>query len=74
VFDTVQAQVTDRTFRPGARYPLQGRSVAVFKAVPPVRERRGVGWHAQAGTTHREPALAHELRGQVAENPPDESL
>ena len=29
-----------RAFRSGARYPLQGRSVAVFKVNPPVLERR----------------------------------
>jgi glycogen operon protein len=40
LFDTIDTQTPPRTFRPGARYPLQGRSVAVFKVNPPVLERR----------------------------------
>src|SRR5581483_6184269 len=38
LFDTIDAQASERPFRAGARYPLQGRSVAVFKVTPPVRE------------------------------------
>jgi glycogen operon protein len=40
VFDTIDALTPQRTFRAGARYPLQGRSVAVFKVTPPLFERR----------------------------------
>jgi glycogen operon protein len=40
VFDTVEAQSITRTYRSGARYPLQGRSVALFKVTPPILERR----------------------------------
>jgi glycogen operon protein len=40
VFDTVSALTPERTYRAGGRYPLQGRSVAVFKVIPPIRERR----------------------------------
>jgi glycogen operon protein len=40
VFDTIDAHAPARTYRAGARYPLQGRSVAVFKVSPPVLERR----------------------------------
>jgi glycogen operon protein len=40
VFDTVGATMPERTYRAGGRYPLQGRSVAVFKVTPPIRERR----------------------------------
>ncbi|HEY7169608.1 MAG TPA: glycogen debranching protein GlgX [Vicinamibacterales bacterium] len=40
VFDTISATTPERTYRAGGRYPLQGRSVAVFKVVPPIRERR----------------------------------
>jgi len=40
VVDTFEPQTPDRSFRAGGRYPLQGRSVAVFKVTPPVRDRR----------------------------------
>jgi isoamylase len=40
VFDTFDAQADERVFKPGSRYALQGRSVAVFKVTPPIRERR----------------------------------
>jgi len=38
--DTVSATIEERTYRGGGHYPLQGRSVAVFKVIPPIRERR----------------------------------
>jgi glycogen operon protein len=40
VFDTDQPHSPDRAFKPGSRYPLQGRSVAVFRVIPPIRDRR----------------------------------
>jgi isoamylase len=40
VFDTVDPRGADRIYRAGGRYPLQGRSVAVFKIPTPHRERR----------------------------------
>ena len=40
IVDTIEERVSGRVFRPGIRYPLQGRSVAVFRLVPPLRERR----------------------------------
>src|SRR5262245_57384774 len=40
IFDTVDAQFEEREFRPETAYPLQGRSVALFKVNPPLRERR----------------------------------
>jgi isoamylase len=40
VFDTFDAQSSPRTFRSAARYPLQGRSTALFKITPPLVERR----------------------------------
>ncbi len=43
VFDTFDAHAADRSFRPGMRYQLQGRSVAVLKVGAPIRERRRVG-------------------------------
>jgi glycogen operon protein len=46
VFDTVSAQLPDRRYGAGLSYPLEGRSVAVFKVVPPVRERRHGFWPA----------------------------
>jgi glycogen operon protein len=61
VFDTVQEKVAERTFRPGVRYPLQGRSVAVFKAIPPIRERRHVSTEEKSAVMRPEPALANDL-------------
>jgi glycogen operon protein len=58
VFDTIDAQVVGRTFRPGSRYPLQGRSLAVFKVTPPLRERRRTSFAARAAAV--EPAAASE--------------
>jgi glycogen operon protein len=40
VFDTFEAPGTDQIYTPGGAYPLEGRSVALFRVVPPVRERR----------------------------------
>jgi glycogen operon protein len=40
VVDTFEPHAPDRSFRPGGRYSLQGRSVAIFKATPPIRDRR----------------------------------
>ena len=47
LIDTSEAQPGERAFRPKVRYPLQGRSVAVFKMIPPLRERRRVTAAAQ---------------------------
>src|SRR6516162_7641833 len=40
VFDTFDPHARSASFKQGARYPLQGRSVAVLKTVAPVRNRR----------------------------------
>ncbi len=40
VFDTIDAQSPVRAWKGGSAYPLQGRSVAVFKVSPPLFERR----------------------------------
>jgi isoamylase len=40
VIDTFDGEPAEWTFQSGTRYPLQSRSVAVFKVTPPVRERR----------------------------------
>jgi isoamylase len=49
VFDTFDAALPDRSFRPGMRYQLQGQSVAVLKLGAPIRERRRpVARHAAA--------------------------
>jgi glycogen operon protein len=42
VFDTFDPHGVDRLYRAGARYPLQGRSVAVFKFLSPLRQRRRI--------------------------------
>jgi glycogen operon protein len=46
--DTIAEHTAERPFKPGIRYPLQGRSVAVFRLIPPLRERRRVLARAQA--------------------------
>jgi glycogen operon protein len=38
--DTAEEQTAERVVRPATRYPLQGRSLAVFKVIPPLHERR----------------------------------
>jgi len=40
VFDTCDPHGNDRMYKAGARYALQGRSVAVFKFLSPLRQRR----------------------------------
>ena len=40
VIDTMTPRTPERAFRGASRYPLQGRSMAVFKMTPPIRERR----------------------------------
>jgi len=42
VFDTFDPYARGAIYKPGGRYPLQGRSVAVFKMAAPPRERRRV--------------------------------
>ena len=58
VFDTFETRGSDRMFKPGARYPLQGRSVVVLKVRSPLRERRRVSdaAHAPARETNVAPA------------------
>jgi glycogen operon protein len=46
--DTSEEQPGERAFRPKVRYPLQGRSVVMFKMIPPLRERRRVTAAAQS--------------------------
>ena len=43
VVDTFEPHAPDRSFHPGGRYELRGRSVAIFKVTPPVRDRRRKG-------------------------------
>jgi isoamylase len=38
--DTFEGKPPDRRYKGGVRYPLQGRSLVVFKMTPPLRERR----------------------------------
>jgi hypothetical protein len=40
LMDTMTPQASARQYRGGLRYPLQGRSVALFQLTPPIRERR----------------------------------
>jgi len=48
LIDTTDPLSVDRMYRAGARYSLQGLSVAVFKIVAPLRERRRVSDVEQA--------------------------
>jgi isoamylase len=64
LIDTVEEQAAERTYKPGIRYPLQGRSVAVFRLVPPLRERRRVSSKAQEPDT--QPAAAPATPEPVA--------
>ena len=38
--DTMTARAGERLYRSGMRYPLQGRSLALFQMAPPILERR----------------------------------
>ena len=40
MFDTVDPYAREVAYKPESRYPLQGRSVAVFKVATPLTERR----------------------------------
>jgi glycogen operon protein len=40
LLDTAEGRGAEKVFRAGVRYPLQGRSVAILKVIPPLRERR----------------------------------
>jgi glycogen operon protein len=40
VFDTADPDASESLFASGVKYPLEGRSVVVFKIAPPLRERR----------------------------------
>ena len=62
VFDTTHAAAGERGYKPGSRYPLQGRSVVAFKVTPPLRERRKVA----AARSAREPAREAEPVGAEA--------
>ena len=57
VFDTVDPHISPRACKPGARYPLEGRSVAVFKVTPPLLERRRGLTIPEAETVPTEPVL-----------------
>jgi glycogen operon protein len=56
LIDTVEEQAAERVYKPGIRYPLQGRSVAVFRLVPPLRERRRASSRAQTESETPQPA------------------
>ena len=52
-------QTIERPYRGGIRYPLQGRSLAVFKMTPPLHERRrSVTMAKEREPIQREPELA----------------
>ena len=42
LLDTFDLKSADRRYKGGVRYPLQGRSLVVFKMTPPLRERRAL--------------------------------
>jgi isoamylase len=50
VVDTFDPLSPDRVYKPGVRYALQGRSVAVFRIMAPLRQRRHVADVEQTAT------------------------
>src|SRR5262249_29501898 len=40
IIDTISIRSTERPYKGGVRYPLQGRSLALFGMTPPLGERR----------------------------------
>jgi isoamylase len=50
VVDTFDPLSPDRVYKPGVRYALQGRSVAVFRIMAPLRQRRRVADVEQTAT------------------------
>jgi glycogen operon protein len=56
IFDTYEAQTPERLYKPYGQYPLEGRSVAVFRVIPPARDRRRTGEAERHSTP--EPATA----------------
>ncbi len=58
VLDTFDGQSHERPFKGAARYPLQGRSVALFRMTPPIRERRRI--RAEEDRSAGEPVQAPE--------------
>jgi glycogen operon protein len=59
-FDTTHPRIPDRVFKGGIEYPLEGRSVAVFKITPPLHERRRAATAARAAAP-APPAEAAEV-------------
>jgi glycogen operon protein len=60
VIDTYDPAAPEESFKAGAKYPLQGRSVAVFKVIPPLRDRRRAATPQQSAAAEPappEPAL-----------------
>jgi isoamylase len=47
LLDTFDPKLADRRYKGGVRYPLQGRSLVVFKLTPPLRERRALADSAE---------------------------
>jgi hypothetical protein len=68
--DTIETRAAERLFRPGTRYALQGRSVAVFQLVPPLRQRRRSGDRTTSAieAPHTTASPAPEPVGAAAES------
>jgi isoamylase len=64
LLDTVEEHAAERLYKTATRYALQGRSVAVFRLVPPLRERRRAWSKAQEADT--QPAAAPATPEPVA--------
>ena len=58
LMDTMTPQAAARQYRGGMRYPLQGRSVAVFQMTPPIRERRRSATSTAVQTRRTRPVKA----------------
>jgi isoamylase len=53
IIDTIHPRIAERPYKGGGRYPLQGRSLAVFRMTPPIRERRRTAANAARGAIER---------------------
>jgi glycogen operon protein len=78
VFDTIDPQAEASQYRPGGQYPLQGRSVAVFKVTPPVFDRRkafkAMSTAAPVESSPPQPARAPELPVETPTEVPEPVL
>jgi len=64
IVDTIHPRASERPYKGGARYPLQGRSLAVFVMTPPLRERRRTAFTTTTTVAER---LVSPVAAKIAE-------